>query len=454
MKLLRGSLAALASLTLLAACAPTTDTPAGPDDPSGGQTTGGQTTDGATDGGTGGDGAKDCDTPTTLRVWSWRTEDVDAYNKIFGKFTEKNPCIKVDFQAFVNTEYNQILQTGLTGSDGPDIAQLRSYGQLQPLIEGGNLVALDDIVPDAKNIDENILAGGKGREDGKVYGIPFASQTVQMFYNKKIFEEHGLEEPKTWDDFLKINQTLKDKGVTPMAVGGKDAWMMPIVHDIVGSARYGGSEFEEKVLKGEAKFTDPDYVASLQLVKDLQGFMPDSVAGISYSESQVLFTSELAAMFPGGSFELAFFQSENPELEMGVFQVPPPPDSVLDHAVTPAWADANFGISAATQNKEAAEELMRWLATPEFGQLVADELKQFSPIPGVKFQDPLMDEMWSLFNENPAPYLMLINFRYGDPSGTDLVGEGVQQMFLDQATAQQVGEKIDTGLAAWFKPTS
>src|SRR5699024_8458454 len=100
------------------------------------------------------------------------------------------------------------------------------------------------------------------------------------------------------------NDTLVEEDITPMSVGGLDDWMMPIVHDILGSAQYGGAEFEEEVLDGDTDFTDSAYVDSLQTVLDLQPYMPDSVEGVGYEESQVLFTTEQAAMFPGGSFEL------------------------------------------------------------------------------------------------------------------------------------------------------
>ena len=430
---------ALSASLLLAACAPSSDSP----DP-GDEDTASEQTAGA-------DG--ECAEEVTLRVWSWRTEDADTYNDvIFPAFEEANPCISVDFQAFVNTEYNQILQTGLTGSDGPDIAQVRSYGLLQPLVEGGNLVALDDIVPEVAEFDETILAGAKGREDGATYGVPFASQTLQMYYNTAIFEENGLEEPTTWEEFVALNESLAEAGVTPMAVGGLDAWMMPIVHDILGSAQYGGSEFEQAILSGDTDFTDQAYVDSLQTVVDLQQYMPENVVGVSYTESQVLFTTEQAAMFPGGSFELAFFQTENPEMELGVFQVPPPPGSASDQAVTPAYADGNWGLSANSSHQEEAETLIQWLATQEFGQMVANDLKQFSPVPGVSFDEPLMQEMWDMYQESPAPYLQLVNFRYGDPTGTDLIGAGVQELFLGDKDPAQVAQDVHTGLSEWFTP--
>jgi raffinose/stachyose/melibiose transport system substrate-binding protein len=133
----------------------------------------------------------------TLTVWSWRTEDVDAYNRIFDVFEKDHPGITVEFEAFQNTEYNQILTTGLAGSDGPDVPMVRAYGQLQPNIEAGQLEPIDGEVDGLDGIAESVIAGAKGKADGKTYAVPLATQTLQMFYNKKIFAEQGLSVPTT-----------------------------------------------------------------------------------------------------------------------------------------------------------------------------------------------------------------------------------------------------------------
>ncbi|MPV38807.1 ABC transporter substrate-binding protein [Georgenia subflava] len=426
---------AVAAVLALAACAPGEDAP--------------ETGDAGTSAGGGGE---ECADRTTLDVWSWRTEDADAYEQIFDVFEEANPCITVAFQAFKNTEYNQILQTGLTGSDGPDVAQVRSYGLLQPLVDGGNLVALDDVVPALAEFDDAILDGARGQEDGAIYGVPFASQTIQVYYNTAIFSEHGLSEPETWEEFIQLNDTLEAAGVTPLAVGAKDAWFVPTVHDALTAAQYGGAEFQQALREGATDFTDPAYVASIETFKDLEQYMPEDVVAVGYTDAQVLFTAEQAAMFAGGSYELAFFQSTNPDLELGVFQVPPPPNSALDHPVSAGYADGNWGLSAASDSTEEAETLLSWLAGSEFGQMVANDLKQFSPVPGVSFDEPLMQEMWNLYQENPAPYLLLVDYRYGDPVGTDLMGEGGQQLFLDELDAAGVAARIQDGLSAWWTP--
>lgn len=398
-----------------------------------------------------GGGAEEGD-EVTLKVWSWRTEDVEAYNTIFDVFEEQHPNITVEFEAFQNTEYNQILTTGLAGSDGPDVPMVRAYGQLQPNIEAGQLEPIDDKVEGLDAFAPSVIAGAKGKADGKTYAVPLATQTLQMFYNKAIFDEHGLEVPTTWDEFIDVNEKLLAAGVTPMALGAKDDWILPIFSDIIGSARYGGSEFEEKVLAGETDFTDPDYVAALQLVSDVQKYLNPDVVGVSYTDSQIQFTSGQAAQFPGGSFEIATFRNQAPDLEFGSYQVPVPDGAVLDAPVSPAYADGNFAVNTKSKHQDEAFELLNWFATPEFGQLVADELNQFSAIPGVEYEDEVMKEAWANYEEGQAPYLLLVDFRYGEPLGTAVLGAEVQKMFLGQTDAAGAAAALQAGISQWFTP--
>ena len=388
----------------------------------------------------------------TLSVWSWRTEDVAAYNAIFAVYEKAHPGTKVDFKAFKNTEYNLILTTGLAGSKGPDVAQVRSYGQLQPTIASKSLLPLDGVV-DLSGWDANVVKSAKGKEDGKLYAVPLAQQTLQMFYNKDVFAKNSLTPPTTWAEFLAVNAKLKKAGVTPMAVGAKDAWTLPMLHQVLAAPRFGGSTFEKAVTTGQKTFADPDWVASVDVVNTLKPYLPDSVVGVAYTDAQILFTSGKAAMFPGGSFELGFFQKQNPGLKMGVFEVPAPQGSPSTAPTTTGYADGAFGVSAKSDAQDASKELVKWMATKEFGQLVADKVKQLSAVPGVSYSDPLLKQMADNYAKNPTPYLLLVDFRYGTPSGTDLLGTGVQEMLLGKKNAAEISTDLQTGVSQWFKPT-
>ena len=389
--------------------------------------------------------------PVTLTMWSWRTEDVDKYNTIFDVYEAANPGVTVEFEAFLNTEYNQLLATGLEGSDGPDLAMVRAYGGVQALIEAGQLLPIDGLV-DTGSVEQSLLAAATGRTDGNLYGVPFATQTLQMFYNKGIFDELGVTEPTTWEEFIALNEAIAAGGYTPMALGAKDSWMLPIFHEIVGAARYGGPEFRDELLAGTSDFTDADYVASIQIVDDMTEYMVDDVIGVAYADSQIQFTAGTAAQFPGGSFELGNFTTQAPDMELGVYLVPTPPNAVSSKPLAAGWADGSFAINTKSENQEAALNLLNWLASEEFGQLFVDEVKQFSAIKGLTYSDPVMKEMNELFASGPTAYINLVDMRYGDPTGSTLIGEGIQSMFLGDMSASGVADKLQEGISTWFTP--
>lgn len=48
--------------------------------------------------------------------------------------------------------------------------------------------------------------------------------------------------------------------------------------------------------------------------------------------------------------------------------------------------------------------------------------------------------------------LLLVDFRYGDPNGTDLLGAGMRSMLLGRSGPQQVADSLQKGFSQWFKP--
>jgi raffinose/stachyose/melibiose transport system substrate-binding protein len=389
----------------------------------------------------------------TLSVWSWQAASAPAWEAVFDIYEESHPGVTIEFEGYQATEYNQVLATGLSGSGGPDVAMIRAYGGAQAAIRAGQLVPLDEEIDGLDQFDPVVLRAAQGQDDGATYGVPFAYQTLQMFYNKTMFDELGLEEPTTWDEFIDLQDALVDEGVTPIALGAREDWVLPMFADIVGSARYGGSEFEQEVLTGATDFTDPDYVASLEIVADMQQYLDPNVTAVAVADATLQFTSGQAAQWPGGSFDLAEFQDGAPDTEWGVYQVPTPPDSVLDEPVTPSYADGSFGINAASEKQDAARELVQWMTTEEFGQAVADEVRQFSPLPGITYSDPVLQEIDELYQANSSPYLLLVDFRYGDPTGTGVLGPDIQAMFLGQKTPSDLATGLQAGISTWFTPT-
>jgi alpha-glucoside transport system substrate-binding protein len=62
---------------------------------------------------------------------------------------------------------------------------------------------------------------------GERYALPFklAHKSV-VWYRKQVFDQHGLETPSTWNDWLSLNDTIARTGLAPLALGGADGWML------------------------------------------------------------------------------------------------------------------------------------------------------------------------------------------------------------------------------------
>lgn len=385
-----------------------------------------------------------------LTFWSWRQEDRAAYEQFIEAFEAANPDITVTFETFEATNYNTILSTALAGGTGPDVMMVRAYGGLENVATAGYLEPLsDENVPALAEFAEPALAAESVRADGQVYAVPFASQTQLVIYNKAIFDANGLEEPQSWEELMALSQTLKDAGIIPFANGTATAWQNETVTFGLGSSLI-GTDFYEDLMAGEADFTDERFTSALAAINEVaQEYFPDGFIGLDYPSAQQLFASGMAGMFIGGSYELATFESLNPEIEMGVFAAPG--ESAEDEKLVGLYFDGGYAVNAASPNKEAAITFLNYLASQEFGQAFANTLNNISAVPGVTFDDPLLAEVNEL-NQSSIPYLMLVHFRYGEPSGSVLVQSEMQRLFGGESTPEAAGEALTTGLAAWYEP--
>ncbi|HUV07067.1 MAG TPA: extracellular solute-binding protein, partial [Spirochaetia bacterium] len=277
-----------------------------------------------------------------LDFWSWRTEDTKIYNDLIAMFQKENPGISVKYSAYKTDEWNTIISAAMKGGTAPDIVHLRAYGGLEQYAAPGYLVPLDDKVPALKNFSPVALSGVTARKDGKMYGVPFATQTLVIFYNKKIYDELGLKEPETWDDFLANLKAVKNSGRVPLANGGKDGWMLEVMHGVICPNFYGANDFFNALVKGETNFMDERYRKSLEKLMELRPYMPENFMGVAYTDTQMLFINEMAAHFIGGIWEAGYFKAQNPNLKFDVFAGPAARKG--DTRYVSSFADGSYGV--------------------------------------------------------------------------------------------------------------
>ena len=386
---------------------------------------------------------------TELTFWTWRQEDRAQYGELFADFYKKTPGVTIKYEAFEPQNYGTALSTALAAGKGPDVIHIRAYGGTEQFAKAGYLVPLTkETTPELANFTDAALASTTMRADNAVYAIPFASQTLGIFINKDVFAKAGVTAPATWDELIATSKALKDKGIIPIANGMATAFMVEIFSSVFMPAFY-GKDFAPDIVAGKATFEDKRYVGALQKLTELKDYLPTGFAGIDYPTSQQLFVSGRAGMFAGGSFEIANFRKQNPALNMEF--IAPPAAKAGDARLVSLFYDGGYAVNAKGDKKDAALKLVRHMGTKEFGDKFAGLLGNISPIKGVVNTDPMLAKVSEL-NASSVPYLMLVNFRYQDPTGSTLLQQGVQKLMSGGASAEQVGADITKGLATYYKP--
>lgn len=387
-----------------------------------------------------------------LTVWTWSNEAATAFEDgILDVFEEAHPDIDVEVVAQLDENYETLLTTGLAGSGSPDIVALRSYGVLNSFAESGNITPVDDVVEDWDGFSEAALAGARGKDDGQLYAVPQGIQTAQVYYNKEIFADLGLDVPSSWEDFLDAARRIDEAGIAPIVIPGAVAAQISLGAEVIGNARRGAGEFEQAFVAGEKTLTDPDNVAAVELMEQIQPYLVDDVTSVTLDEAVTLFATGQAAMFPSGTWQVTTFANLGMEIDYGTFDVPAGQDWPSG-AVTVSYADGGWALAERSEHPDEAAVLLNWLAGAEFAGLYTNAMGTIPARDGVSLENPLLAEMYERYQSTPSTYLGAAYLRYGSPSGTDLLGEQVQKLWLGQATPDGVAESVQTGIDAWFDP--
>ncbi len=157
---------------------------------------------------------------------SFRFNDPEApeMRAALDEFERRNPGIKVTMQRVSwGDAQAQFLREAAVGT-APDVAQVafvwpRSFGN------AGALRPLDDLIAKggigARGWDDFFARDLAVGADGKVYGVPWTTDTFAFMYNTDLFQQAGIAEfPKTWDALRTASQTIQQKT-------GKAGWAFP-----------------------------------------------------------------------------------------------------------------------------------------------------------------------------------------------------------------------------------
>ncbi|NJP44674.1 ABC transporter substrate-binding protein [Actinacidiphila epipremni] len=229
----------------------------------------------------------DCMPPTTKKPErkQW-LDDIAEFHKTYPNVTINSkdafPCEETD-------KFTAQLQGG-SETDAfysyvTDLQQVLDAGQAADITDYVN----DKTVPNLKDIDPGVLDILK--DNGRLYGLPTTNYSMGLIYNRKIFQEAGLDPnkpPTTWDEIRADAKTIQDKlgskgihGFFEYGAGNQGGWHLT-------SALYGAGNTVVSDDGSKATFNGPEAKSILQTIHDMRwvdNSMPQS-AGKEWGESQ------------------------------------------------------------------------------------------------------------------------------------------------------------------------
>jgi ABC-type glycerol-3-phosphate transport system substrate-binding protein len=404
-------------------------------------------------------------------IWYGWTPGPPATDNYIKAFNEMYPNIKVEWKQVDIDGYNAAVRPAIASDSSPDVYQM-SAGSAN-----GGAVIFGDSALDLTNDVKNLL-GDDWRS--KFSAVAIDTMTVNdrlvalaagmvyagnLWINQDIFDKYGLTAPTTLDEWKTVCATLESNGVGCFVQGvAQGAFDIDTLHAIAEQVEPG---WFDKALTGQAKWTDEQWVQTLELWKRLfdEGIMQDGAAGLmQYPEVNNAFLAQEYAMVMMGTWYTMYVQPETMKQAMEAAGVADPvpftitpimlPDLVGKGNTGHLFADPDYanGVSAKSKNVAAAKAFTLWYsARPEGQQAIADSLNLLPVLSGVtpnwdnielvnpEVQESAVKDLFEVAESSTSQ-------RFGGISAdmNDALVVTAQSVATGQATPQQAAETLQS----------
>jgi alpha-glucoside transport system substrate-binding protein len=304
---------------------------------------------------------------------AWGGSEQDSFMAMVKPFTDRTG-IKINY---TGTRDTSVLTTRIQAGNPPDLAGLPGPGQMYDLAKQGKLISLDGVLDSSQMSSDYAPDWIKlGQYNGKTVGI-FIKTSLKglVWYVPKNFQSKAYPLPKTWDDLLALQDTIKNGGTAPWCIGlassGADGWPgTDWVKDIV--LTQAGPSVYDQWAAGKQKWTTAEIKTAFQTWGTNFVAKPGYVYGGTAAMKSTDFADSATPMFASppkcymhhqASFMSGIFVEKNPALKPTTdfsFFPMPPVKSANDggHVV----AGDLFGMFKDTSQARA---LMKYLVTAE-----------------------------------------------------------------------------------------
>lgn len=165
-------------------------------------------------------GSKSSEEVTELTMWTMHTTEamIETLDAQVAAFEEQNPDIKINVETLTYDVVYQRMMAGMNSDTMPNIFN-GIEGHIAFMQSKDALVDVSDII-ESKGGREAFVEKYLDwvTKDDVVYAVPDWALYQGVWYRKDLFEENGIEIPKTWDELkaaaAKLTQDTDGDGKT------------------------------------------------------------------------------------------------------------------------------------------------------------------------------------------------------------------------------------------------
>lgn len=305
---------------------------------------------------------------TTISFWAAAvTPERNAFfESVVKQFQEKNPNITVDYLGVPGdlSAYEQKLDVAIAAGQAPDItndfkADYIARGAYEPLDEYFSKWENKDQIS-AGPLQSNRLLDAK---EGKLYALPYSSQTWNLWVRPDWFKEANVQLPDTWDQFFDGVKKLTDKskgryGLSIRGGAGSANTLEMLMYAYSGIPEYFTKE-------GKATINDP---LNVEFVEKYLGaynvYTPEDDLNKGWTELAATFQSGKTAtvihnLGSASSHEKAFGGDRSKFMAVTF------PKSIKGDRVHPGLMPLGLTMSKTSKDKEAVWKFMTFYLSKE-----------------------------------------------------------------------------------------
>ncbi|MCJ1674901.1 MULTISPECIES: sugar ABC transporter substrate-binding protein [unclassified Rathayibacter] len=386
----------------------------------------------------------------SLLVWSWD----DQLPEVAELYEEEHPGVEIDV-VDVGTgdeQYTALQNVIAAGSGSPDVAFLDSTALPQFALSG----ALADLGPlGADELSEEFAPGpwAASQVDGTVYGLPWASGPMVLFYNRAVFERLGVAVPGTWEEYVGAAEQLH--AADPEVYILNDVGNPGLANSLIQQA--GGRPFSVDGTAVAIDLADPGtarYAENWQRLLD--GGLLAPVADWSDEWRKMLAAGRIATL-PAGSWMASALTQSAPDAA-GDWRVAQLPQWEPGGSVTAEHGGGGFSVLESSVSKELAVDFLTYATAGDGVDVIRDsglwpahraatESPAFLDRPSEYFGGQAVNREYATASENAPddvrflPYQVYAAAVFNDSVGTAYTGETTLQAgLLDwQAELEEYG---------------